>query len=70
MIERYRNPQINTIFENVFVLGAVDYVGFDFWNKGKKYTFSKVLVKRRGWGSKGRVYILLVAKISFEAYHT
>lgn len=25
MIERYRNPQINDIFENVFVVGAVDY---------------------------------------------
>lgn len=25
MIERYRNPQLNTIFENIFINGAVEY---------------------------------------------
>lgn len=34
-----------------------DYIGFDFWYKGKKYTFSHMCVKKRGWDKSGRVYI-------------
>ena len=43
-----------------------DYIGFDFWHKGKKYTFSHMRVKRRGWDKNGRVYIFEKCKLGDE----